>query len=109
MSGRTATASDEFDATASTPAEEVPRPVEESTAAADREADADAGVDGEDEGTVAGGAGDLSYSASRFGVGFIGGMLLGAVVGVATGELALAALFGFVLATLAGFLVMEFA
>lgn len=98
MSGRAATASDGLDAAT---AEAADASTVESTGVAG-EATA-ANVVGEEADRVQ----TTSYSAARFGAGFIAGMLASGLVGVAVGEFTLAVFFGFSLAVLLGFAAME--
>jgi hypothetical protein len=48
-----------------------------------------------------------SYAASRFGLGFAGGLLVAGAIGVATNSLALAVFFGFSVGILLGIAAME--
>jgi hypothetical protein len=48
-----------------------------------------------------------SYSATRFGIGFVVGMLAAGAVGAATGTLGASVLFGFALGLLVGVVWME--
>lgn len=51
--------------------------------------------------------GGTSYSATKFGIGFVVGMLVAGVVGAATGTLGASVLFGFALGLVLGVVWME--